>query len=96
MANHISTQNESKLKIAKQSYKGVKFMKSCSKLQKLPFKTKVAHKTKSCQKVAEQLVETPTIAWFIHICIPLGWATNQLSENFRLNFVTTETSRFEQ
>jgi hypothetical protein len=36
MANHISTQNESKLKIAKQSYKGVKFMKSCSKLQKLP------------------------------------------------------------
>jgi hypothetical protein len=34
-------------------------MKSCSKLQKLPFKTKDAHKTKSCQKVAEQLVETP-------------------------------------
>jgi hypothetical protein len=61
MAYHISTQNESKLKIAKQSNKGVKFMKSCSKLQKLPFKTKVAHKTKSCQKVAEQLVETPTI-----------------------------------
>jgi hypothetical protein len=59
MAYHISTQNESKLKIAKQSYKGVKFIKSCSKLQKLPFKTKVAHKTKSCQKVAEQLVETP-------------------------------------
>ena len=59
MAYHISAQNESKLKIAKQSYKGVKFMKSCSKLQKLPFKTKVAHKTKSCQKVAEQLVETP-------------------------------------
>ena len=59
MAYHISTQNESKLKIAKQSYKGVKFIKSCSKLQKLPFKTKVAHKTKSCQKVAERLVETP-------------------------------------
>jgi hypothetical protein len=62
MAYHISTQNESELKIAKQSYKGVKFMKSCSKLQKLPFKTKVAHKTESCQKVAEQLVETPTVS----------------------------------
>jgi hypothetical protein len=60
MAYHISTQNESKLKIAKQSYKGFKLIKSCSKLQKLPFKTKVAHKTKSCQKVAEQLVETPS------------------------------------
>jgi hypothetical protein len=36
-------------------------MKSCLKLQKLPFKTKVAQKMKSCQKVAEQLVETPTL-----------------------------------
>jgi hypothetical protein len=32
------------------------------KLQKLPFKTKVTHKMKSCQKVAEQLVETPSSA----------------------------------
>ena len=60
MAHHISTQNESKLKIAKQSYKGVKFIKSCSKLQKLPFKTKVAPKTKSCQKVAKKL---PSNLW---------------------------------
>ena len=60
LAYHISTQNESKLKIAQQSYKSVKFIKSCSKLQKLPFKTKVAHKTKCCQNVAEQLEETPT------------------------------------
>ena len=36
-----------------------KFMKSCSKLKKLPFHKIVAHETKSCQKVAEQLVETP-------------------------------------
>ena len=70
MAYHISTQNESKLKIAKQSYKGVKFIKSCSKLQKLPFKTKVAHKTKSCQKVAEQLVETPTPTNVSDSCLP--------------------------
>jgi uncharacterized protein (DUF1919 family) len=33
--------------------------KLLNKVTKLPFKTKVAHKTKSFQKVAEQLVETP-------------------------------------
>ena len=37
-----------------------KFMKSCSKLEKLPFHKIVFHETKSCQKVAEQLVETLT------------------------------------
>ena len=36
-----------------------KFIKRCSKLKKLPFQKIVAHKTKSCQNVAEQLVEIP-------------------------------------